>query len=222
MVDGKPMWELLVGKCIVKYRGPQRVRVRVKRADGELSLLSYVQIVASMGPGTYGTKLILSQPLKTKVPTEFCTHSNLSVFLAPRLATSVFSAPRLTTYQTVLSAPQLSITTQVFSAPQLTINHKSGIFSSAANSKSKFNCTANAVFCSFHQLCSYQVRFTISCRLCLKGFLNKFQPEKFLVRSHATWVWISRVINICEHLASVYDYKISFEWCQWACKTDVR
>jgi len=35
-------------------------------------LLSYVQIVASMGPGTYGTKLILSQPLKTKVITEFC------------------------------------------------------------------------------------------------------------------------------------------------------
>merc|ERR1719163_1469452 len=61
-------------------------------------------------------------PLKTKVLTEFCTHSNLSVFSAPRLTTSVFSAPRLATYQTVLSAPQLSISTQVFSAPQLTIS----------------------------------------------------------------------------------------------------
>merc|ERR1719224_241650 len=32
-----------------------------------VSWLSLRQIVASMGPGTYGTKLILSQPLKTKV-----------------------------------------------------------------------------------------------------------------------------------------------------------
>jgi len=32
-----------------------------------VSWLSLRQIVASMGPGTYGTKLILSQPLKTKM-----------------------------------------------------------------------------------------------------------------------------------------------------------
>ena len=75
MVVGKPSDNFLWGKCVVRHRGLDRVRVRVGAAyalrdpaDSQVQ-----QIVASMGPGTYGTKLILPQPLKTKVITEFCT-----------------------------------------------------------------------------------------------------------------------------------------------------
>merc|ERR1719247_426513 len=106
-----------------------------------------------MGPGTYGTKLRLSQPLKTKVITEFCTHKIYLVGIFSPSANNVG----------IFSPSASNISNGIISSSAINLN--TGIFSSAANyqsqiryfqlrsllSESKFNCTANAVFCCLHQ-----------------------------------------------------------------------